>query len=306
MDGATKERKRERVRIYFAGLNTARFAEVLEGQDVLISYADIARRPGVWADEIRPRLERGAYRSVILDSGAFTELTERGRNERAIAAGKRPPHPNPWHTDLEEYGRFVLEHRDLFDEVITLDDIAGDVATTRRNTDYLEGLGLDVVPVFHQGESWDVLEDYVRRYRRIGLGVQRTSSGSPVAGAREWTAEAIDRIPTSVSIHGLGMTRYAKTLRMATTDSTTWIAEYRGVRKPERGTHSCRHPLVRGLDDYARLELVVRSYSEPERAIERKIPDEIATGQGRTVLLRYSPASLRAACSELAIRRRAA
>ena len=32
------------VRIYFAGMNGARLAAVLEGEDVLISYADIVRR----------------------------------------------------------------------------------------------------------------------------------------------------------------------------------------------------------------------------------------------------------------------
>lgn len=283
------------VRIYFAGMNGARLAAVLEGEDVLISYADIVRRPGVWADEIRPRLERRAFRSVILDSGAFTELTERKRGKK-----------NPLHVDVEAYGRFALEHRELFDEIVTLDDIEGDVARTRRNTDYLEGLGLRVVPVFHQGEAWDVLEDYVDRYDRIGLGVQRTSSGSPAAGAFDWTREALERIPSSVSVHGFGMTRYAKRLpRMATTDSTTWIAEFRALQKADDRTHYCRHRLVRDLDAWGRLALVVQSYAEPERAIVAEISDAVAKGQGRTVLRRFSPASLRAACAGLAVRRAA-
>lgn len=303
MVGATKTP----VRIYFAGLNTARFAEVLEDQDVLVSFADIVRRPGVWADEIRPRLEGGVYRSAILDSGAYTELTERARNERAIAEGRKPPHPNPWHTDLGDYGRFALEDGELFDEIVTLDDIEGDVAKSKRNTRYLERLGLDVLPVFHQGEPWAVLEDYVRRYDRIGLGVQRVN-GNPGPGAFAWTSEALERIPLPISVHGFGMTRYARRLpRMTTTDSTTWIAEYRAVRTTELGTpHYCLDRRVRGLDDYGRLVLVVRSYREPERAIEREVPDAIAKGQGRTVLLRYSPSSLRATCAELAGLRKAA
>ena len=293
------------VRIYFAGLNTAKFAAVLEGQDVLVSYVDIVRRPGVWADEIKPRLERGVYRSVILDSGAFTELTEKARNAKDIAEGRKPRHAKPWHTDLVEYGRFCVEHGELFDEIVTLDDIEGDVELTRANTDYLEGLGVSVVPVFHQGEAWDVLEDYVARYDRVALGVQRVN-GNPAPGAFAWTSEALERIPSSVSVHGLGMTRFAKRLpRMATTDSTTWIAEFRGVRKTEAGTHYCRHPLVRELDDWGRLVLVVRSYSEPVRPIVADVPDAVAKGQGRTVLYRFSPASLRATCAELALRRAA-
>lgn len=294
-------------RIYFAGMNGSMTAAALEGQDVLISFADIATRPGVWAREIRPRLERRAYRSAILDSGAFTELTQRARNERARAAGKKIPHPTPWHTDLEAYGRFALEFGHLFDEIVTLDDIEGDVELTRRNTDHLEALGLTVVPVFHQGEPWDVLEDLVARYDRIGLGVQRVK-GNPAAGAFEWTAEAVARIPSSVSIHGFGMTRFAKRLPIATTDSTTWIAEFRALRKASGSTHYCAHQAVVSMSDWSRMVLVVRSYSEPSRAIVRTIPDQVAKGQGRTVLARFSPSSFRAAleaCGEAAGRRAA-
>lgn len=282
------------VRIYFAGLNTARLAEALEGEDVLISYADILRRSGVWSREIRPRLERGAYRSVILDSGAFTELTER---QRGVA--------EPLHVDVRDYGRFALEFGHLFDEIVTLDDIEGDVERSRRNTAHLESLGLQVVPVFHQGEPWSVLEALVRRYDRIGLGVQRVN-GRPAPGAFDWTAEALERVPSSVSVHGFGMTRFARRLpRMDTTDSTTWIAEFRALRKLD-GTHYCRHPLVRELDDWGRLLLVLRSYAEPERAIVREIPDAVAKGQGRTVLSRFTLRSLRAACLEVADLREAA
>lgn len=289
-----------RARSYFAGMNGERLAAVLEGEDVLISYADIATRPGVWAREIRPRLERRAFRSVILDSGAFTELKQRAANARAIAKGKKPRYPRPWHTDLEAYGAFCVEFGHLFDEIVTLDDIAGDVELTRRNTDYLESLGLVVVPVFHQGEAWEVLEDYVQRYDRIGLGVQRTSSGSPAAGSFVWTRDALERIPSSISVHGFGMTRFAKRLPMATTDSTTWIAEFRGVQKADDTTHYCRHPLVRDLDPYGRLALVVASYHEPERAIVVDVPDAVAKGQGRTVLQRFTPSTLRAVCTLVA------
>lgn len=295
------ERDGQRVRIYLAGMNGARLAAALEGQDVLISYADVIRRPGVWQDRILPRLERGLFRSVILDSGAFTELTERLRNEQAIAQGKRPPHPNPLHIEIEDYADFAVEHRQLFDEIVTLDDIAGDVETTLRNTAILEDRGLEVVPVFHQGEPWSLLELYVERYQRLGIGVQRNPNGSPVKGAREWTEAALERLPDGISVHGFGMTRFAKRLtRMDTTDSTTWIAEFRAIRTTTEGTHYCRHPLVRNLDDWGRLLLVARSYLEPHRAIVPTIPDSVAKGQGRTVLQRFTPSSLRAACLELA------
>ena len=97
------------------------------------------------------------------------------------------------------------------------------------------------------------------------------------------------------------MTRFSKRLpRMATTDSTTWIAEFRAVRKTDDGTHYCRHRLIRELDDWGRLALVVRSYSEPQRSVVVDVPDAVAKGQGRTVLRRFSPSSLRRTCASLA------
>ena len=280
-------------RIHFAGLNTARLAKALEGEDVLISFADVIERPGVWRDEILPRLEAGAYRSAILDSGAFTVYTT-GRE-----------------ISLEAYRAFALEVADLFDLVVTLDDIAGDVATSQANTAALEAAGLEVVPVFHQGEPWSELERLVETYGTIGVGFQR-----PIKGGADWLDEVFARVPSSVRVHGFGMTRFARAepsrWPFATADSATWIAEYRALRKPNgygaevKGDHGLggRLSWVADLDDAALLELVLASYrddaggqveglEEGSYGAQLEADQELGgKGQARTVLRRFSSSKL--------------
>lgn len=258
--------------IHFAGLNTARLAAALEGRPVLVSYADVVRRPGVWRREIKPRLEAGAYSSVILDSGAYTEL-------------KDPT----FRVDLEAYGRFALEHRDLFDLVVNLDDIRGNLKRTRRNQARLEELGLDVLPVYHQGEPWSELERLVKAYDYIGIGFQR-----PIRGARQWLEEVFRRVGGRARIHGFGMVRWEVAgFPFESTDSTTWIAEYRALRtnlNGRRGSHGLRGKLASWakLESLERLfDLVLDSYFGPVSWAPALVEDQ-AVGQARTVLRRAS------------------
>ena len=201
----------------------------LENEHVLVSYADVVRRPRWWRDVMRPALERGAFASAMLDSGAFTELTERKRGR-------------VFTIDLEAYGRFALAYRDLFTAIVTLDDIASDLERTWRNTAHLEALGLEVIVVVHQGEPWAVLVHYLARYPRVAVGMQRNQRGQLQSGARAWLVEFFERVAGRRPVHGLGLSRFAQVygFPFASTDSTTWIAEYRGLRgltdrRPGRG-----------------------------------------------------------------------
>lgn len=285
---------------HFAGLNTAQFARVLEGQDVLISYADIVRRPGVWQKDILPRLQSEAYGSVILDSGAFTELTDKARNVKRAKKGL-PPLP-VFHCDVYAYAKFCRTYGHLFNQIVTLDDISGDLARTWKNTAVLEAAGIQAVPVFHGTEPWEVLEHYVAKYPKIGLGFARR--GNTILGDQgdglsptEWLAECFRRIPSSVQVHGFGQTGYADLHPFATVDSTSWISEYLSVYygdKP-RGPHTC--PEVRtwtrevGRDTVARL--VVESYAGPVDWAPVANTDELK-GQARAVFCRANELELAA------------
>lgn len=269
-------------RAHFAGLNTAAFAEVLEGFPVLISYADIVRRPGVWEREILPRLEAGAYVAPILDSGAFTELTTPG-----------------FHVSVEEYAAFIETHGHLFDQIVTLDDIRGDLARTWNNTARLVETGAEIIPVFHGREPFEVLHHYCQRFGRVGLGFARDfgriakDQGNGL-GPDAWLTQALDIIESyGVEVHGFGMTRYALTRghdRLTTTDSTTWIAEYRAVKNTKGGTHSVAGQaaqVVAGMTANELAFFVLLSYRAEMGAT---VPAGVdgAKGQARTAFRRFS------------------
>lgn len=274
--------------IHFAGMNTALLAEALEGHPVLISYADIIRRPGVWENEILPRLLTNRYPSVILDSGAFTELTT----------------PD-FHVDVQEYGRFIKRHRDLFDVVVNLDDIGGDVDRSQNNLLTLEQMtGCEIMPVFHGREDWKVLEEMLDSgHDHIGVGFAREASGriaSDQGAGRnpdEFLAELFARCEGRATIHGFGMTRYSAQYPFQTVDSTSWIAEYRAIRKelePGQKGHGCTGrlaQLIARLSPQQQLRLVLDSYTAAGGEPDADSVEE-SFWQARTVIRRYDAAEL--------------
>lgn len=273
-------------RAHFAGLNTRDFADVLTAQPVLISNADIVRRPGVWRDRILPRLVAGMYDQPILDSGAFTELSTPG-----------------FHVSVSDYVELIREVGHHFDQVVTLDDIGGDLARTWRNTAELQDrTGRQVVPVFHGREPWAVLRLYCERFDRIGLGFARKIVGSRAVidgdqgqglGPDTWLAVALGiAAEYGVETHGFGMTRYAMARghdRLTTTDSTTWISEFRALKSPEWVTGPARERLS-GLDSIQLAYLTTLSYRATGRG--RAACTVGATGQARTALARFSEPEL--------------
>lgn len=284
MDNATPTTTRP----HFAGLNTAFLAEVLVGHPVLISYADIIRRPGVWTKEILPRLERGDYVAPILDSGAFTELTTPG-----------------FTVSVEAYATFIADFGHLFDQVVTLDDIRGDLARTWKNTAELMKTGAEIIPVFHGREPFEVLEMYCRKFGRVGLGFARdrgriSKDQGHGMNPAAWLEKALDICEAAgVEIHGFGMTRYALSLghgRLTTTDSTTWIAEFCALQKTkgDHGVKGAAQALIDAMPRSAVALFTIASYAGAGacQAMDQLLAD--SWGQARTVFRRMSAADLEA------------
>lgn len=216
-------------RYYFAGVNRlGPLTDSTKGEDVLVSFADILKTPAVW-DWMRPLIEAGHWRSVILDSGAFTELTERKRGR-------------VFKVRIEDYAAFANENAHLFDWIANLDDIEGNVERSNTNLAILEAqpnLADKVVPVYHEGESLDQLAHCVER-ARAGRGVLAIGCQRPNGKLRPKAVEAfltdvwpaLEEMAGDLVIHGFGLTRYATTDTPSgrawpfdSVDSTTWIAE---------------------------------------------------------------------------------
>lgn len=261
-------------RIHFAGMNTRDLAASLEGHDVLISYADIWERPGVWADAILPRLQAGKFGRTILDSGAYSENSRPG-----------------FSVDLDTYIALIHEHGHLFDVIVGLDDIGGDLARTWTNGAKLEAAGVDAMTVFHQGEDWGVLEHYVAQGRPIGVGFARIE-GKLVGGGPAFLAEFFDRVDGRVDVHGFGMTQYADAFPFASVDSTTYIAELCALGKTldldgkrKEGTLGELRDVFEAMTRDELLALVLDSHPGRKDPAPEWI-DDASRGQARTTLRR--------------------
>lgn len=107
--------------------------------------------------------ERAEYhfRDYIMDSGAFS----------AYKSG--------YAIDLDEYIRFCKERveNDKALKEVTALDVIGDDRGSLDNANAMRDAGLDVIPVFHIGDDWGILEEYCSGYNKVGLSCR---FGEPV------------------------------------------------------------------------------------------------------------------------------
>ena len=192
------------MRIYLATPGTQLHAEMMAGCDVLESFALKATAP--WMSRYRP-----TFRSLMLDSGAYSEMT----------TGKA--------VDLGAYIDFAVQHRAGYAEIVNLDVISGDVAERvdagKANLQKMRDAGLDPLPVFHQGEPWSVLAE-LASCGKVGLGFQR-----PIKDADGFLGECFSRLDRGVRVHGFAMAseRFTRIYPFASVDSATWIHELKAL-----------------------------------------------------------------------------
>ncbi|WP_328638393.1 hypothetical protein [Streptomyces canus] len=161
------------------------------------------------------RTHYGGDVHVFADSGAFSAVT--------LGAAISLPDYRAWLTDWSG----------LITTAATL-DVIGDPVATARNTEALETAGLTVLPTFHVGTPWPVLEDLCARYRYVALGGMVPYWRRPKELMR-WLVHAF-RIArdTGTVFHGFGQTNLdiIKALPFYSVDSSTWAsgARYGKVR----------------------------------------------------------------------------
>lgn len=196
------------MRIYLAGGQLG-WREQLEGHHLLVSYAE--------PQQLRLLTAGWDVPGYYLDSGAFTVW----RQGRAI--------------DLAAYVEFIKRHEHLLAGYIALDVIPGEpgrmpteeeakIATdkTMANLDLMRVAGLKPIPVYHEGEPIEVLDEYVRQgHDLIALG-GTASRGRPEMV--DWLLPLFERFPEQ-KFHGLAMTqaRIIRHLPFYSVDSTSWL-----------------------------------------------------------------------------------
>jgi hypothetical protein len=190
------------VRVYFTGmpLATADYLSLMKGRCVMFSFP--YRRRSAWAD-------LSHFSSVALDSGAYS-VWRRGVE-----------------VDIGEYADYCARLADALEWYANL-DVIGDWRAGLRNLFALERRALSPVPVFHLGEPWGLLEDFVCAYPRVALA---RGAGITLRRTRRMLDEIFSRFSDAdgapmVRFHGFRMTdrRMMARFPFESVDSTTWIA----------------------------------------------------------------------------------
>lgn len=150
---------------------------------------------------------------LFLDSGAFS------------AHAQNDP------IRVEDYSDYLDRHGHLFEVVASL-DVIQDWRGSKRNLEYLRRRGHDaVLPVFHGGEPWGLLDEYCASADYIALG---GIAGANISTKDPKVVRWIDRCfdiaaKHGTRIHGFGLSAYAVLRRFpwASIDTTAW---HSGIR----------------------------------------------------------------------------
>lgn len=147
---------------------------------------------------------------VFADSGAYS----------AWSCGKT--------IDVDEYIAWVNRWKHLL-TVASAPDVIGDAEASTRATERMrtEVDGIPVLPVFHVGEDWGVLEHWRDRADYVALGgmvpYARDRKVLPV-----WLAKCFEVAPKT-AFHGFGMTAWKLLRRFPwySVDSSSWTSGFR-------------------------------------------------------------------------------
>lgn len=136
---------------------------------ILISYW--------YLDKFLHRQKEYAYRDWMLDSGAFSAYNEKTT------------------IDLDLYidvCQLLLERHDIAPVEIIALDVIGSGEGSLKNAWKMKYAGLNVIPVFHIGEDWKLLDEYCENWDKVGLSC-RLGEGVPTSMrfyeqcfARQW------------------------------------------------------------------------------------------------------------------------
>jgi len=203
------------VKVYFAGVNMYQFPKILwdaGARHIMLNYRDVGafERKNTF-EKLLKHLSEYEF-EMYLDSGAWP------------AFARNTP------IDVKDYAEFLHKYSHHFKEYFNL-DVIGDFDATWDNQDYLEGEGLEPVPVFQYGTPLEVLRIVVRKYSFIGLGGMVPV---PRKQLRQWLdyvfydKEGSLRFP-DIRFHGLGLTtaNLLQEFPFDSVDSSTWLVAKR-------------------------------------------------------------------------------
>lgn len=191
------------MRIYLAGVQKSYISQLPQKMGVLCSYEQPRQT------RLIPALHEQGH-DILLDSGAFATWNS-GKPEQCPIL----------------YAGFVNSIKDKIAGAVALDVIGGSADSQLKNLDDLSFAKNKILPVFHEGDDWELLNEYIQRgHKYIALGAIE-SRGSP--NITKWLDQVFERFPPGViKYHGLAMTQRILIKEYSghfeSVDSTTWLA----------------------------------------------------------------------------------
>lgn len=140
---------------------------------------------------------------LFADSGAYSAWTKGVRIDR-----------NDYLAWLKRWAHHITVASNL--------DVIRDADATLDNQRWLERNGADVIPVFHTGTDFAVLDKLAKHYPYIGLGGM---VGAPTTANLRWAAACFNRVKSrQTCFHAFGNThpKVLNSLPWYSADSATW------------------------------------------------------------------------------------
>lgn len=228
---------------------------------------------------------------AALDSGAFSVYnhyfapSRKGLESDKDKASYDYMHTKAFKAYRDRYIEHLHEHGHVYDFYVGLDIIYNHEGTMEVQ-EYMESCGLFPLPVFHYGEPFDVLEDYIERYEYIGVGGlgQGKSVQAYLAFGDEIFSRVIKDGRPQVKVHGFAMTsvELMKRYPWYSCDSSTWGSLSRNgwARFPRIGRDGqydfLRKPIAwRFTERSAHAPVHIDKQSDAAKAAMAKYLDEV-------------------------------
>jgi hypothetical protein len=192
----------------------------------LYSYHMLRNQAEHYIRELKALKEKYPDMRLFLDSGAFSAFMQNDT------------------IDLTEYIDFVKADPTLWNVVTGL-DIIGEMSgeATWENCKRMEAAGITVMPTYHMGEDFKVLDRIAENYEFYALGGAASSDLGREA-QNKWLDSAWARWPAK-RVHGFGFFRYEALVKYpwASVDSTAWLnaRRYGMIIHPEGSLMRAEH-----------------------------------------------------------------
>lgn len=211
--------------IYFAGPSQHSWCQNFKGLHVLESFANLID------EEANGNMSRyrNTFASMALDPGAFSNMTARRNGKQDVVC-------------IERYIEYAVQHGRGYRFCAHFDDIEGGADGNRSNWLRCRDAGVpNLMAVFHQGEPFSLLDEYIPGSDYIGLGFQRLPNGQiDREKAAPWLDRCFSRIPSDKWVHIFAGTDFME-WPCTSADSTTWMVEVHAIlRHSSQGRDALR------------------------------------------------------------------